>query len=193
MCHHLDLSGALSDPANHYVLQEWIRMEHRTGTGSKTGNSTAASEYEQAIQRLGVRPHMGVMADRIQNRTTPLAPRPLSATLTPTLGRIPVDYTDYRGGTRTRSLDQIPAGERVTATGTINAARVHGDDDTPRLTFTLSSSTGDSAIVSVGMDRYLDVFGFVVDGREVEVTGEVKRPFQGMPAFLAASGIAPRS
>jgi hypothetical protein len=111
------------------------------------------------------------------------SPRPTPSALSQPIGRLRVDYTDGFGNANDR-LDNVRAGLFAIAQGAIRSTHLHGDDEEPRATFTLTGATGESAIVAVGSDAYFEFFGDLVDGRTVEVHGTVIRPFPNGPAHI---------
>lgn len=103
-------------------------------------------------------------------------------------GRLIVDFADAFGANAS-PMDRLPAGMSVAATGTVTSVNVHGTDDAPRATLVLTSNTGDSATVAIDSEAYPQLFGELVEGHQVELRGEIKRPFKDMPPFLQAASV----
>ncbi|MGW9242561.1 hypothetical protein ACWGRL_28125 [[Kitasatospora] papulosa] len=118
------------------------------------------------------------------------APRPTTFNLIRPIGKLRIVCNTGFGLQHVR-LDYAPAGVTAITGGTITDIRLHGDVDTPRATFTLVGPTGDSAIVAVSTDVYLDQFGHLVTGRYVELRAVVCRPFHNGPAHLRLREITP--
>ncbi|WP_144317009.1 hypothetical protein [Streptomyces sp. sk226] len=108
---------------------------------------------------------------------------PLSATLIGPLGRLRVDFIDALGASTDR-LDNVKTDTCIDTSGTVHAVRLIGTDEEPRATLTLTSPTGDSAIVAVSADVYPSVFGDLVEGQSIRISGSVRRPFADMPPFI---------
>ncbi|MFE3381898.1 chlorophyll a-b binding domain-containing protein [Streptomyces anulatus] len=111
------------------------------------------------------------------------SPRPTQSDLIRPIGKLRV-VANMGFGLQYVRLDHAPAGVLAVTGGTITDIRLHGDVDSPRATFTLVGPTGDSAIVAVSTAVYLDSFGDLVNGRLVELTADVVRPFRNGPAHL---------
>ncbi|NUP37032.1 MAG: hypothetical protein HOY76_08440 [Streptomyces sp.] len=168
-------------------------MKHGTERQSLASVSplSVAPRYAGALKRIASSPVAQNMAGRTTTRSI-AAGRPLSAALVLGMGRLTVDY-DTPLGSKSAPLNLIPTDTYVSATGKVTAVTVNGTDDAPRAFVVLTSTTGEQATVDVSTDRYLDLYGWLVEGETVEVRGTVRRPYAEWPPLIDAAGVVPRS
>ncbi|MDX3165874.1 hypothetical protein PV516_18990 [Streptomyces scabiei] len=90
-------------------------------------------------------------------------------------GRLVVEYLgDF--GPATRHLDVVPARTLVSASGTVTAVQLLGDDLDRRAIVTVTGTTGESAQCLVDTEHYLDMWSLCAEGQRVELSGKVRRP-----------------
>lgn len=99
-------------------------------------------------------------------------------------GRVTVDQIHL---ITTGRLSQMADRTFVTVRGTIESVRVFPkyriDEDRPSAAIRLSSGTGAETIIAVRDVEYARIWGYLVMGRVVSVSGTVRRP-PGAPEFI---------
>lgn len=104
-----------------------------------------------------------------------------------TSGRLTVDQTTAISETR---LSRTADGVFVIVRGTIDVVRVFENSKPympPSAMFRLESGTGAATYVHVGHREYERIWGFLVYGRVVSVSGKVVRPERGAPEYINLS------
>ncbi len=90
-------------------------------------------------------------------------------------GRLVVEFLGDLGPD-TRHLDMVTGGTLVSASGTVTAVQLLGNDLDRRAIVTVTGTTGESAQCLVDTEHYLDVWSLCIEGQRVELSGKVRRP-----------------
>ncbi|WP_333745609.1 hypothetical protein [Streptomyces sp. IBSBF 2950] len=70
----------------------------------------------------------------------------------------------------------VTGGTLVSASGTVTAVQLLGNDLDRRAIVTVTGTTGESAQCLVDTEHYLDVWSLCIEGQRVELSGKVRRP-----------------
>ncbi|MFJ1662337.1 hypothetical protein [Streptomyces anthocyanicus] len=83
------------------------------------------------------------------------------------------------------------AGTLVSATGVVGAIRVPDPAEASALLVTIVGPDGGSAVCTLDADHYLDLFAYLYDGTEVQVSGKVRRPAPDRAPLIDALALHP--
>lgn len=101
-------------------------------------------------------------------------PEPNSSTHPRPYGTPDADLMVFAGDRthrRATRLNRVPDGTSVIAAGTVDNVRMYGTADEPRAVFTLIASDGGATYAAVGAETYAEIFGYLVAGDEVSLSG----------------------
>lgn len=125
----------------------------------------------------------------MQNGTGPEPRR-----LTPPYGTPEGDIVVFAGARapfRPAPLNQLDDETAVITAGLVDAVRMHGTPDEPRITFILINDEGQATYAAIGTEVYEEIFGVVVEGTKVHIRGICRRPFEDAPPYIHVTDAEP--